>query len=176
MKTKYIVDELPKHPAKSYGKRPLSKITRIVVHHFAGKITIEEAAKLHVSKGWPGIGYHFVIDLDGTAYVTNDIDTVSYNVAQGNTPTIGIALRGNWDVEPPCYMLETLELLIRDLTNVIGSKPIHVHSDFVNTACPGDGLRDWVRRTYPQPAALTIKVSKIRSWVNRLFGRDRGHL
>lgn len=172
--TKYIVDQLSKHKTKRYGKRRIDQIKRIVVHHFAGNITIDEAAKYHVSKGWPGIGYWAVIDLDGTAYITNDIDTVSYNVANGNTPTVGIALRGNWEeCIPPVYMLDTLTKLIWSVQNVVGPLPVYVHSDFVNTKCPGDELRNYIKKTYPEPAALT--VSETKSWFRKLFCKDKDH-
>jgi hypothetical protein len=173
---KYIVNELPKHPTKRYGKRRLDQIKYIVVHHFAGDITIEQAARYHVSKGWPGIGYWGVVDGLQT-YVTNDLDTISYGVANNNTRCLSIAVRGNFEDKLPDWKtLEELQSTIYFLHGILGPLPVKVHSDFVATACPGNELYKWVKNTYPAPEELyAIPFSKIKAFFNRLFGRDRDH-
>lgn len=169
--------QMPVHPWKKYGKRRLSQIKRIVIHHFAGNITIREAAELHVSKGWPGIGYWAVIDLDGIVYIVNDLDTISYNVRNGNTPTIGIALRGNYNTKlPDLVMLSSLSQLIASIQNILGPLPVHVHSDFVNTECPGSKLREWVRVSYPHISSLQIKSKSIYQKFQALFKTSRDHV
>lgn len=166
--------DLPVHSWKRYGSRKLNQINRIVVHHFAGNITIEQAAELHVSKGWPGIGYWAVIDLDGTINIVNDLDTISYNVANRNTATVGIALRGDYSIEMPSpEMLYSLDKLITSIQFVLGKIPVHVHSDFVNTRCPGSRLREWVRMAHPSPQPLSEESKK--SFFTRLFRKDEDH-
>lgn len=165
MGIQYIADTLAKHPYKTYKKRHLSQVTRIVVHHFAGNISVDDAAKLHVQgNGWPGIGYHAVIDFDGQIYITNSFDTIAYNVRRGNTPTLGIALRGDFSkVYPDEQQIYSLKSLILLLRGILGDLPVYCHSDLVNTDCPGKNLRKIVKRTYGDIQAL-----KSDNWVDKI--------
>jgi len=170
-----LVDSLPKHSYKKYSKRDLKKIKRIVVHHFAGNISIEDAATLHVSKGWPGIGYHFVIEKDGTTNLTQRLDTISYNVGNNNTPTIGIAVRGDFTHELPLScQLYALEELIDSLRIILGELPVYGHYEFRATECPGKKFRGWLSYKYPSPPQpLSVPLSKIRRWWKNLWeGKD----
>lgn len=165
-----IAESLPIHPYKRYGKRKLSQIQRIVVHHMAGNISTEEAARYHISKGWPGLGYFAVIDFDGTVYVVNDLDTVSYNVKGGNTPTLGIALRGNYEnKEPIKEQIIALESLIMVLHGILGYLPVGVHGDYVNTRCPGPYIARWVRSKYGEVAPLTLTIPKWKKLLKRFW-------
>ena len=101
----YIVDNLPKHATKVYDTRPLEAIDTLVVHHTTGAPfqDIANIASYHVNgKGWPGIGYHFVIDGAGKVYQTNRLATKSYHAGNYSNPsdenfyTIGIALEGHF--------------------------------------------------------------------------------
>lgn len=145
----YIVNSLPKHQTQRYRKRKLSQIKNIVVHHFAGNISVYEAAEYHVSKGWPGIGYTIVID-GPKSYMTNDLDTICYGVAKNNTACLSVSVRGNYENElPASFTLNELENVIHILRGILGPLPVKVHSDFVNTKCPGAKLREWVVKKYP---------------------------
>ena len=69
-----------------------------MIHHSATDDGSPEAyARYHVqTRGWPGIGYHFVIQKDGGIYQTNRLDTISYHVSGQNTNSIGICGTGKW--------------------------------------------------------------------------------
>ena len=141
------VDILPKHPSKQFPQRSLDQIKRIAVHHSASeRQTAEDYARYHVqSNGWPGIGYHFVIELDGTIVQANRLTTISYNVADGNTPTIGICLSGHMGArEPSDAQLKSLGKLIGHLRRKLGRQlPVYGHRDLQKhkpTSCPGDRL------------------------------------
>ena len=166
-------NNLPQHPSRRYAKRAISDIKYIVVHHFAGWISIEQAAEYHVSKGWPGIGYWAVIDTDGSLNICHDLDTKSYNVGNNNTKVLGIALRGNYTAElPEQCMLDTLKETIKMVTDIIGKREIRVHSDFTATECPGSELRNYVRAHFPYPQALNVRDP----WYKKLFQKDPDHL
>ena len=137
-----ITDQLPKG-SRSYPKRNLSQIVRFVVHHSATTTgTPQEYAKYHVeSHGWPGIGYHFVIQKDGKIYQTNALETISYNVESYNAGTVGICLTGNFENETlQAPQKDALVWLLRDLVTQLGAKPILPHSAFKATKCPGDHI------------------------------------
>lgn len=135
-----ITDALPKGKG-AYRKRLLSRITGIVVHHSASDYGgPKEIARFHTgTRGWPGIGYHFVISSDGTINQTNHIDTVSYHVGNFNTPTIGICLIGNLSKHPPTpNQLESLKGLIGHLKSLLGRDlTVKGHRDYNPTECPG---------------------------------------
>lgn len=135
-----IIDNLPSGPGE-YKTRDLQEIKYIVVHHSASDGQgPADYANYHVSHhGWPGIGYHFVIQPDGAIYQTNHLETVSNHVRNNNTPSIGICLSGNLDEHDPTRQQE------RSLKKLIGwlklrfmySLTVHRHGEFVNTSCPG---------------------------------------
>lgn len=139
-----IVEDLAKHPTKIYSKRDLDKIDKIVVHHSATTSGTPYAyATYHVNnRDWPGIGYHFVIDKDGTINMTNYIETRSYHTQNQNTKAIGICMTGNFDVQiPTAAQLQSLDSLIYYLRSYIGRNlSVHEHNEFANKSCAGENV------------------------------------
>lgn len=140
------VYDLLRHPERRYETRPLARIRQLVIHHTAAdpSIGIEDIAKKHVDDlGWPGIGYHFVIDADGQICQTNDLTTVSFHARQANPTTVGIALCGNFnDAVPTDAQLESggrlCAYLLRELS--LPLENVRGHRALVSTECPG---RNW---------------------------------
>lgn len=146
MTIKNIVDDLPQHSLKRYGKRYLTDIKHIAIHHTGVRGKIESFAKYHVSKGWPGIGYHFVIDNEGIVYVTNTLDTVSYNVGGYNTKVVGIAIIGDFDNEPVnLFQQKSLTELVEFLKGLLGNVDVKGHNEFKPTLCPGKNLTEFIK-------------------------------
>lgn len=144
LQVRNITGKLKKHRSKNYGRRKLEQIDNAAVHHSATNSGTPEAyARYHVdSNGWPGIGYHFVIQKDGTIYQTNDLETVSYHVSSHNTRSIGICLTGNYDTQtPPQIQLDQCAFLIAALRNKL-PQPLEIsgHRDFSTKTCPGNNV------------------------------------
>lgn len=144
MQIKDITDNLPRHPTKRYRQRALDTITHAVVHHSATAGGTPEAfARYHVRDlGWPGIGYHYVIDRKGQVYKCHPATVVSYHASGANSHSVGVCLVGNLDVQRPTQsQMSALAELLRELVgayqipaaNVIG------HRDVPGTrkSCPG---------------------------------------
>ena len=91
-------DKLIRHPYKTYDGRPLNAIQKIAVHHsLTSSGSAESFARYHVKhNGWPGIGYHFVIEKDGTVKWCNDLEIKCYHVGNSNRMSIGICLVGDF--------------------------------------------------------------------------------
>lgn len=143
LKINDIVAALPKGTG-TYRKRKLTDISGIVIHHSASDFgTAFDFANWHIGRGWPGIGYHFVISADGTVNQTNNIDTVSYHVADHNTANVGICLVGNLSNHPPtAKQLTSLKALIQHVNTVVGKKLIvRGHRDLNATECPGKMMK-----------------------------------
>jgi N-acetyl-anhydromuramyl-L-alanine amidase AmpD len=140
-----IEDQLPKHPTLKYDTRTLDKVTHIAIHHSAGpaSVTPQQVAAYHVSKDWPGIGYHFYVEPDGTIYQTNRLETVAYNVYNNNHYLIGICTAGTFnDVTPTPLQIERLAALVAWLRQKLNIPINNVcgHREFPDNAteCPGN--------------------------------------
>ncbi|MEM1326165.1 MAG: peptidoglycan recognition family protein [Bacteroidota bacterium] len=136
-----VVNTLQRHPSLRYRTRSKNTITQVVLHHSGGSTgSPERYARQHVEdNGWPGIGYHFVIQPEGKVFQTNEITTISYHATNCNTIGIGICLTGNFnETNPTLAQLRSLKTLIRTIENDVGRKlNIVGHRDCKNTSCPG---------------------------------------
>lgn len=139
-----VVEQLPKHPNKSYSKRSLDKIDGIVVHHSASfGQDATKYANYHIeSRGWPGIGYHFVLYPNGRIEQTNYLDTISYHTAGANSSKIGICLSGNFQQgQPTPEQLASLKKLISHLRQQLPQYlTVSGHRNHGSTSCPGQYL------------------------------------
>ena len=140
-----IVDKLEKSPTKRYSTRATNTIGKLIIHHAAcaGSSTNCNAykyASYHVnSRSWAGIGYHFVIDKDGTINQTNRLETISNHTSGQNTIGVGICLSGDFTKEVlPAAQKNALIGLLRFLRKKLNKPtlPIFKHGDFKSTECP----------------------------------------
>lgn len=141
-----LVYDLPRHAQRRYDTRALAQIQQLIIHHTAAdsSLGVEAIARKHVEDlGWPGIGYHFVVDAAGQIYQTNNLTTVSFHARHANPTTVGIALSGNFDESVPTE--EQLEsagrlcsFLLRELS--LPLRNVRGHKALVSTDCPG---RNW---------------------------------
>jgi hypothetical protein len=148
-----IVDktnELMRSASQNYRTRLLSQINQIVVHHSASiGQTAEDYARYHVrSKGWPGLGYTFVLEVDGTIIQGHPLNVVSYNTSGVNTRTIGICLSGDFTKQKPSLaQLKSLKQLIKYLRSVLPQRlDVYGHKDYGITSCPGPNLYKHIKQ------------------------------
>jgi N-acetyl-anhydromuramyl-L-alanine amidase AmpD len=142
--SKNMVDELIKHETETYRTRALSDIRHLVIHHSAAPPSVgpRRIASYHVkTKGWPGIGYHFLINQKGTIYQGNTLETISNHAVQANSRGVGICFLGNFTkvVPPPAQLRAGAHLvawLMQELN--IGLDNVKGHREFMETACPGN--------------------------------------
>jgi len=177
-------ERLAIHATKHYSPRPLSAITHIAVHHSATKTGSAEAyARYHVNElGWPGIGYHFVIEKDGIIKWANNLQTISYHVGNSNKKAVGICLTGDFKEEQPTSLQwESLFNLLRNLLLElnIGYDQVWGHSQFPgyeNKACPCIDMV-YVRQQLNKPSVLNPKpayngiVFKNNQWMPDIINR-----
>lgn len=141
-----ITDDLPVHPTRKYNRRYISRIESIVLHHSGGVGSPESFANYHISKGWPGIGYHYVINKEGTIYQTNRIDTISYNVGPENPRVVSICVIGNYDNKLLSFtQKESILDLVNLLRVLLGNKPVKGHKEFKATDCPGKDIMEFIK-------------------------------
>ncbi|MFZ7103348.1 MAG: peptidoglycan recognition family protein [Peptococcaceae bacterium] len=96
-----IVDlrkELPRHGGKKYKSRELKQIRKAALHHsMTASGDAFSFAHYHIQENdWPGIGYHYVICIDGKIQWCHDLETITYHVGNSNDQALGICLVGDF--------------------------------------------------------------------------------
>ncbi len=148
----------------------MRQITEIIVHctatradWWAGKRTsdkVREIKRWHVQdRGWSDIGYHFLIDRDGTVAKGRDIARDGAHVQGRNKGTIGIALfGGHGSAETDAFSRHftpqqdaALRNLIADLRKQYGNVPVTGHNQYAAKACPGFNVPAWLTGKPPAP-------------------------
>ncbi len=96
----------------------------------------------HLARGFNDIGYHYVIDLDGTIEPGRPIETAGAHCTGHNENSIGICYIGGADKERKPKDTRTdaqkasLLLLLKYLRAKYPEAKIYGHRDFANKACP----------------------------------------
>lgn len=125
----------------------MRKIDEIILHCSAteaGKdVRADDIRQWHVvGKRWRDIGYHFVVDLDGTIEAGRPIDQAGAHVTGHNATTIGICYVGGLLNGKPSDTRTTAQRraigeLVTALSMVFPTiKKISGHRDYANKACP----------------------------------------
>ncbi|MDD5739686.1 MAG: peptidoglycan recognition family protein, partial [Candidatus Peribacteraceae bacterium] len=113
-------------------------VKMIVVHHTAQTLRddprtpLERMRALYLyhakTLGWGDIGYHFIIDEDGTIYEgrAGGDNVIGGHAYCANVGTIGVALMGNFETEEPSQIqILSLQWLLKNLTNRYSLDPQH---------------------------------------------------
>lgn len=130
-------------------------INEVIIHcadtprsWMANRSTVEKVAEIrrwHVEEhGWADIGYHYVIDVDGTVATGRDINRAGAHVAGHNANSIGICLIGGKggtanDDFAEHFTPEQEKALIRvvgDLKRRFGDLKLSGHNQYAAKACP----------------------------------------
>lgn len=129
---------------------PLEKaLHTIAIHHTAS----EQDSPLFYfqyhtrERGYADVGYHFMIQKDGTLYEGRDLNYRGAHVAGHNDGVIGIAVIGDFEHhEPSELQLRMLDRLIGELSKRYGIRTLGGHQDFLGakTLCPGRFLEPYL--------------------------------
>jgi hypothetical protein len=87
-------------PSGEYPTRPVEDIRRIIVHHTmtSSDITVEQLAQMYTQRGLPGIGYHFLVNGDGTSHWTQPLEALlpQTNIPSIDAESVAVALAGDF--------------------------------------------------------------------------------
>ena len=137
----------------------MKDIEEIIVHCSATRegdesINAEVIDRWHKKRGWKGIGYHFVILIDGLIETGRMIDKCGAHTKGLNCSSISICYIGGVeserndkgkysakDTRTPEQIATMLELL-RLLKKIYPEAKIHGHRDFAAKACPSFDATD----------------------------------
>lgn len=144
----------------------MRKITSIILHCSAtpeGKdIKTETIRNWHVKgNGWKDIGYHYVIELDGSVKDGRPVEQVGAHCKNHNSNSIGICYVGGIDDKRKpkdtrtVQQKESMFLLVYRLLNLYGLsfENVYCHNQFDNKSCPSfkigqfrNEFSDWVSK------------------------------
>ncbi len=130
----------------SYSER--GELRAIVIHHTGlrperGGARSEAAflrrlQRLHLSRGWIDLGYHFVIMPSGRIYRGRPPYAVGAHAIGHNRNSLGVALAGDFDVErPTAEAVEALHGLLSSGAPDVAPAALVAHCDLADTRCPG---------------------------------------
>jgi hypothetical protein len=99
--------------------------------------------RLHLGRGWAGVGYHFVVMPSGRVFEGRPIWAIGAHATGHNRASVGIALAGNFEEESPTSAaVQSLHALAQRLTSGGSALTLLPHGDLMETACPGRFLRE----------------------------------
>lgn len=127
-----------------------------------GKTTnarVSEIRKWHVQdNGWRDVGYHFLIDRDGTIAHGRPVSNVGAFEKRVNANAIGICLLGGHGSQQndafEDHYTEAQDSSLRELIEQLQAQyPIRKvtgHNDYSGKACPGFRVKNWFERSRPR--------------------------
>lgn len=132
--------------------------TEIIIHCAATKPSMKVDATVidrwHREKGWLKIGYHYVINRDGSIEIGRNEDTVGAHAKGYNATSVGICLVGGLseDNEPEDNFTDEQWLMLTRLVDGISSKypdaKIIGHNNVSTKTCPNFDVGEWYAERY----------------------------
>lgn len=122
------------------------RLSSIILHCTAsayGKdLDVSDIRNMHLDRGWSDVGYHYLIQLDGTIQKGRELHYCGAHT-RGHNNSVGIAYVGGLgpDNKTPQDTMttaqeEALYYLVRSLRLVFGQLELTGHNDYANKACP----------------------------------------
>lgn len=123
----------------------MRKIDEIIIHCSAteaGKdFRASDIDRWHRANGWNGIGYHFVVDLDGKVETGRSLSIAGAHCEGHNASTIGICYIGGLkdgkaaDTRTEAQRI-ALRALVQGLQAAFGIRKVNGHNNYAKKACP----------------------------------------
>ncbi|WP_322893458.1 MULTISPECIES: peptidoglycan-binding protein [unclassified Yoonia] len=143
-KARHVVDEIIMHCSAT---RPLWMSDRTFAERFA------EIRRWHVKeRGWRDIGYHWLIDRDGSILPGRAENVIGSHVMGQNSGTIGICLLGGHGSSERDRFSDNFTVaqdtaarwLIDDIKSRTTIKRVSGHNEYAAKACPGFQVAKWL--------------------------------
>lgn len=156
----------------------MRQVNEIVIHctdtqpnWWSSKSTKEKVAEVrrwHTSapRNWSDIGYHYLIDRDGTIIEGRPLDRVGAHVKGHNTGTIGISLFGGHGSSAgdsfEDHFTEEQDRALRGLIGQLRQQfpeitKVTGHNQYAAKACPGFPVPAWIAKEGAVPVAPLVR-------------------
>ena len=141
----------------------------------SAQVKTNEVRNWHTSKGWSDIGYHYLIDRDGTVVTGRPLDRTGAHVKGHNTGTVGISLFGgfggsagdsfadNFTEDQERALLDLIAKLKADYPSIT---KISGHNQYAAKACPCFSVPAWLKKAQSpkmKPPVDTEKLASVRT-------------
>jgi len=127
-------------------------INKIILHCSAtpeGRdVSVDTIRQWHLDRGWSDIGYHYIVELDGTIKEGRPVERQGAHTKGLNKNSIGICYIGGCDanMKPKdtrtIAQKEALVCLIIDLMSRYEGSTLHGHNEFSSKACPSFDVQE----------------------------------
>ena len=151
-------------------------INQIIIHCAAtpeGKaVTTEQIRRMHTApvakggRGWNDIGYHYVIEMDGTIRTGRPEAVIGAHCKGHNQNSIGICYVGGVaaDGKTPkdtrtVAQYDAMTRLLKQLKQKYPHATIHAHNEFANKACPSFDVKKYLKTIGLALMTLIITLS-----------------
>ena len=121
-------------------------IDKIIIHctaTSAGRtVTVKDVDAWHRQRGFQGIGYHYLIGLNGETWNGRPIEVIGAHTLGQNARSIGVCYVGGMDLSDKPADTRTLAqknalvTLLKSLKAQFPKATIHGHREFAAKACP----------------------------------------
>jgi N-acetylmuramoyl-L-alanine amidase len=160
----------------------MRKIDEIIIHCTAtrpdwwtGKSAaakVKEITRWHLDRGWSDIGYHYLIDRDGTVIAGRPLDRTGAHVKCHNTGTVGISLFGgfggsagdsfadNFTEDQERALLDLIAKLKSDHPSIT---KISGHNQYAAKACPCFSVPAWLKKAQSPKMKPPVDTEKPRA-------------
>lgn len=105
-------------------------------------VTAEDIHGWHLDNGWDGIGYHYVIRIDGAMEKGRPDYWVGSHVAGHNTGSLGICLIGCGEYTPEQWY--SLKRLVNELKSIHKEAKVLGHNELSSKTCPNFNVQQWL--------------------------------
>ena len=136
----------------------MRRIDKIILHCTAtieGKdYRAKDIDRWHKARGWKGIGYHYVIDLDGTVEKGRKDSEIGAHCSGQNAHSIGVVYVGGLakdgktakdtrTKEQKAALITLVKKLLKQYNLTINN--VYCHNQFANKACPSFSINTFKR-------------------------------
>ena len=127
------------------------RVKGVVIHHSGvengpkGTAAVHAFERHHLSKGWDGIGYNWLVDETGTIFEGRGWEARGAATKGWNSKSISVCYTGYGFKRPHGNALESIKALVAEAeSHFKRGMWVSTHRRKGSTTCPGDWLGDWV--------------------------------
>ena len=138
------------------------RVKGVVIHHSGvengpkGTAAVHAFERHHLSKGWDGIGYNWLVDETGTIFEGRGWEARGAATKGWNSKSISVCYTGYGFKRPHGNALESIKALVGKAEEHFGRDMwVSTHRRKSTTTCPGDWLGAWVEGGMTETKAPT---------------------
>lgn len=153
---------------KLKDKKKTNNLKNLVIHHSGGtdanpladtsNHTAQIIESYHLSRGWEGVGYHYIIHKNGDIWAGRPEHYHSAAVLNHNSTTLNVCIVGNFDLTLPTKeQEESFKWLYRDIVTrhpQLTPETVIGHRILQTKTCPGKRLSDSYGKELAKKAIL----------------------